>query len=345
MKTPGQDWVEINSLVFDFHSSQRSRMTPDAVVDELVRQETSESLYEAPEEYEFEGLPPTPWNGTTLWNKYSNVLDSTDTSEIKIIRNYDYQSAKKNLAALEGKLDVDSRIAVQGVAKKWIGERAGRSYDKPRIQQAELKTPKSEKLPSWKPFPLAVCDGKSATREQSGSDLFRSFKPYIWTVTASAKGSNDEALGTAVAVAPNILATNCHIVSAADEITLIQEQEKHQAAVMAADESRDMCLLRINSKLPFVGNAMSLTKIDIGSVAYALGNPQGLNLTFSNGIISGIRRVAGRDFIQTTAPISKGSSGGALIDDKGNLLGITTFYLQGGQAMNFAIPIEAFCRP
>jgi S1-C subfamily serine protease len=114
---------------------------------------------------------------------------------------------------------------------------------------------------------------------------------------------------------------------------------------MAADESRDTCLLKINSKLPFVGNAMSLAKVDIGSVAYALGNPQGLNLTFSNGIISGIRRVAGRDFIQTTAPISKGSSGGALIDDKGNLLGITTFYLQGGQAMNFAIPIEAFCRP
>lgn len=179
------------SLVFDFLASQGRSTALDAIVDGVVGQENSGSLYENPEEYEFEGLPPTPWDGTPF--KYSKILDSAVVSESKIVRNYNYQAAKENLAALEVRLDVDSRIAVQGVAKKWIGERAEQSYDKPQIQQAEFKTPKSEKLPSWKPYPLAVCDGKSATSEQSGSDLFRSFKPYIWAVSASAKGSNDEA--------------------------------------------------------------------------------------------------------------------------------------------------------
>lgn len=330
------------SLIFDYFVSQEKKMALDAVYVETRDQDNSGSLVEMPDDFAFDGLPTTPWSG---YKKHSGALNSAVASHRRIVSNYDPQSAKMNLSRLEAQLDTDSRIAVQGAVKKWIEARVEQVNDQPRFKQAELKAPNSEKLPAWRSLPLAVCEANTASREQSGSELFKSFKPYIWTVTAKRKAPNDGALGTAVAVTPSILATNCHVISGAAEITLTQEREKYQATIVAADIKRDLCLLEVKGKLPFVGNAMPLTKIDIGSAAYAIGNPQGLSLTFSNGIISGIRHVAGRDFIQTTAPISRGSSGGALIDDKGNLLGITTFYLQGGQAMNFAIPIEAFCKP
>jgi tetratricopeptide (TPR) repeat protein len=65
-----------------------------------------------------------------------------------------------------------------------------------------------------------------------------------------------------------------------------------------------------------------------------------LELTFSEGVISALRETEGVHMIQTSAPISPGSSGGGLFDAKGNLVGITTFYLKEGQSLNFALPGE-----
>lgn len=73
---------------------------------------------------------------------------------------------------------------------------------------------------------------------------------------------------------------------------------------------------------------------------YAIGAPQGLELSLSEGLISGFRTFDGTRMIQTTAAISRGSSGGGLFDDRGNLIGITTMYMDEGQALNFAIPAE-----
>lgn len=68
-----------------------------------------------------------------------------------------------------------------------------------------------------------------------------------------------------------------------------------------------------------------------------------------NGILSGVREEDGRSYVQTTAPISPGSSGGGLFDARGNLVGITTLVLVGSehlnQSLNFAIPAEAFTKP
>jgi len=184
----------------------------------------------------------------------------------------------------------------------------------------------------------------SAGKNLSGSDLFKRFRAYIWTVTAKKKGDTGGVLGAAVAVAPNLLATNCHVVNGQDEIMISQDQTSYDAITATGDAKRDICLLEVKTRLPFAANSVPVSRLDVGTTAYALGNPQGVGLTFSNGIVSGVRRVQDQEFIQTTAPISKGSSCGALIDDRRNLLGITTFYLLGGQAMNFAIPIADFCK-
>jgi Tfp pilus assembly protein PilF len=79
-------------------------------------------------------------------------------------------------------------------------------------------------------------------------------------------------------------------------------------------------------------------KLATGERVYAVGAPEGLELTFSEGIISALRENDGVHVIQTSAPISPGSSGGGLFDAHGNLVGVTSFYLKEGQSLNFAVP-------
>jgi S1-C subfamily serine protease len=82
---------------------------------------------------------------------------------------------------------------------------------------------------------------------------------------------------------------------------------------------------------------------------YTVGAPSGLELTLANGIVSGLRTRDHRRLIQTTAPISPGSSGGGLFDAHGNVVGITTMVLADSgrlnQALNFAIPADEFWKP
>jgi hypothetical protein len=80
------------------------------------------------------------------------------------------------------------------------------------------------------------------------------------------------------------------------------------------------------------------SKLATGEHVYAIGSPEGLELTFSEGVISALRDTEGVRMIQTSAPISPGSSGGGLFDAQGNLIGITTFQLKEGQSLNFALP-------
>ena len=84
--------------------------------------------------------------------------------------------------------------------------------------------------------------------------------------------------------------------------------------------------------------------IKVGEPALTVGTPQGLELTVADGLVSSKRTHEGRRLIQTTAPISQGSSGGGLFDAQGHLLGITTFYLKVGQSLNFAIAAEDFAK-
>jgi tetratricopeptide (TPR) repeat protein len=78
----------------------------------------------------------------------------------------------------------------------------------------------------------------------------------------------------------------------------------------------------------------------MGERVYAIGAPAGLELTLSEGLVSGLRRYSEVYVIQTTAPVSHGSSGGGLFDSRGQLIGITTYILKEGQNLNFAMPTE-----
>jgi S1-C subfamily serine protease len=91
------------------------------------------------------------------------------------------------------------------------------------------------------------------------------------------------------------------------------------------DPERDLVQLRVSGlKAPPVEIRPSKT-LQTGERVYAIGAPEGFELTLSEGLISSLRRLEGAQIIQTTAPISSGSSGGGLFDAQGRLIGITTF--------------------
>jgi serine protease Do len=158
-----------------------------------------------------------------------------------------------------------------------------------------------------------------------------------------------QGLGSGVIVSPDgyILTAN-HVVSGAEEIMvgLGTELRKYKAKKVGTDPGTDVALLKIDEKnLPAMTFADS-DKARAGDIVLAVGNPFGLRQTVTMGIISAVGRggmgiVDYENFIQTDAAINMGNSGGALVDIKGQLLGINTaiFTRSGGnQGVGFAIP-------
>jgi S1-C subfamily serine protease len=168
---------------------------------------------------------------------------------------------------------------------------------------------------------------------------------FVYAVVA--KNGNVTVQGSAVAVDDQHLATNCHVVDGATSITI--HAGKNQIAARPskhplAKHGSDRCLLFADSKLPAFAAIREWDSLNVGERIFAIGVPQGLvldlSLTLSDGILSGKRTDGKHRLIQTTAPISQGSSGGGLFDSSGRLLGITTFALTRGQSLNFAIAAE-----
>ena len=83
-----------------------------------------------------------------------------------------------------------------------------------------------------------------------------------------------------------------------------------------------------------------LSSVRVGQRVYAVGNPAGLELTFTEGLISAIRTIRGYQMIQTSAPVTHGSSGGGLFDDQGRMVGVTSSGIKEGLGLNFAIPVD-----
>lgn len=155
-------------------------------------------------------------------------------------------------------------------------------------------------------------------------------------------------LGSGVIVDPSgYILTNNHVIRGADEIkvTLLDKRE-FKGKVIGTDPKTDLAVVKIEAKdLPYIELGDS-DKLKVGELVIAIGNPYGLNQTVTMGIVSATGRanvgIADyEDFIQTDAAINPGNSGGALVNVRGELIGINTaiFSTTGGyQGIGFAIP-------
>lgn len=153
-------------------------------------------------------------------------------------------------------------------------------------------------------------------------------------------GGKAKSMGSGVILPDRDVVTNCHVVKGASQLKVRIGKNEYPAALRHSDWDRDVCSLSvsgISDPAVVIGSTKSLK---VGAKVYAIGAPKGLELTLSDGIVSSLREVDGGLYIQTTAAISPGSSGGGLFDENGALVGLTTFYLAEGQNLNFAVPVE-----
>jgi serine protease Do/serine protease DegQ len=160
-----------------------------------------------------------------------------------------------------------------------------------------------------------------------------------------------QALGSGVIIdaKKGLVVTNNHVIQNADEITVkLQDGRQFEGKLVGSDPESDVAVVRIKAdnltELP-IGDS---DKLQVGDFVVAIGNPFGLNQTVTSGIVSALGRtglgIEGyEDFIQTDASINPGNSGGALINLKGDLVGINTAILApsgGNVGIGFSIPIN-----
>ncbi|MDH3948449.1 MAG: DegQ family serine endoprotease, partial [Gammaproteobacteria bacterium] len=160
-----------------------------------------------------------------------------------------------------------------------------------------------------------------------------------------------QSLGSGVVVDANkgYILTNNHVIDRADEIRVtLRNGETHQAKLIGTDPDSDVAVIQIEAKNLTAVPLTDSGKVRVGDFVVAIGNPFGLGQTVTSGIVSATGRsglgIHGfEDFIQTDASINPGNSGGALVNLRGELVGINTAILSrsgGNIGIGFAIPIN-----
>lgn len=149
------------------------------------------------------------------------------------------------------------------------------------------------------------------------------------------------AYGSGVVVAPNTVATNCHIFRKTDRPWISRGEDTYTIVSVQADRYHDMCLLKTDN-LPFtpakIGSAASLKRgQELVAIGHSSGVPQPLT---SVGDLKSTYPFEGGNIIRTNARFAMGASGSGLFDAEGNLIGINTFKSPGRQAYFYALPIE-----
>ena len=164
----------------------------------------------------------------------------------------------------------------------------------------------------------------------------------------------EQSLGSGIIVSSDgYIVTNNHVVDGADDIqvTFGKPEKELKATVIGRDADADIAILKIDATGLPAATLGDSDQLQVGDVVLAIGDPFGVGLTVTHGIVSALGRSGMgietlEDFIQTDAPINPGNSGGALLDTKGRVVGINTAIVSGSGGMGgsngvgFAIPID-----
>lgn len=176
---------------------------------------------------------------------------------------------------------------------------------------------------------------------QSVRDLARKTFPSVVLLVMQDANGQPVSLGSGFFVADGIIATNMHVVRGASsgQAKLVGQKKTYGlSGVVAIDTQADLVLLRVSDAHAHELSLGDSKEVAVGDTVYAIGNPEGLEGTFSQGIVSGIREGGTYKLLQITAPISPGSSGGPIIDGQGRVIGVAVATFAEGQNLNFAIP-------
>lgn len=226
-------------------------------------------------------------------------------------------------------------------AGAWYHQRSGKKTAHPPA--ATLATPGVVVSPAVVVVPPrteAAVPSPAQVSELSPEAVYAKVAPSVVVVDSIDASGRPFARGSGVVTDAQQVVTNCHVVQRAVQIKVHSAGMEYTATSGTSDTTLDLCMLQV-ANLPAAAVARStMAKLRVGQTVYAIGAPQGLDQTLSQGLISALREMSMGMVIQTSAAISPGSSGGGLFDSQGRLVGITTFQAKTGQNLNFALPVD-----
>ena len=199
---------------------------------------------------------------------------------------------------------------------------------------------KRKKLHDFTILLLLLCCGAVVVNAQSPEQIAQN--ALNSTVVLKMKST-----GSGFFIGDGLIATNYHVIEGATKGTakLVGTEQEHDIeGYIAIDQDRDLAILKVADLYAPPLRLGDSNTVQVAETVYAVGNPRGLEGTVSEGIVSNIQpdsklKIQGK-VIQMTAPISQGSSGGAVINSSGEVIGIAASVRNDGQNLNFAIPVN-----
>jgi S1-C subfamily serine protease len=186
---------------------------------------------------------------------------------------------------------------------------------------------------------------QSASPQMTIPEIVRAANGAVVLIVMSNKDGQVLSQGSGFVISEDgLIVTNYHVIGDGSSAIVKRPDGAFFLVdgIVASDKARDVAVIKAHGESFRALKLGDSGRLEVGEEVVAIGNPLSLESTVSNGIISGFRTVEelGGKFLQVTTPISPGSSGGPLFNMAGEVVGITTFYLKGGENLNFAIPIN-----
>jgi len=198
------------------------------------------------------------------------------------------------------------------------------------------------------PAIVTVVIDTSASAKKRIRSRRNSQNPQIAAERESSNVSSNVGSGVIFDAAQGLIVTNAHVIAHADEITVMLKDGRELAAKpVGADAETDLAVIKVQADDLTALALNGSDRIEVGDFVFAIGDPYHLGQSVTSGIVGGLhRRNVGtaryQDFIQTDAAIYPGNSGGALVNGRGDLVGINTAFVRPGRdnpGVGFAIPI------
>jgi len=191
----------------------------------------------------------------------------------------------------------------------------------------------------------ALAAAQSIPPQKSITAIAKAANGAVVSIVMSGKNGNPIAQGSGFIVSKDgLIVTNYHVIAEGTSAVVKLPDGAFYLVdgVLAFDKARDIAVIKAHGEKFRTLALGDSDRVQVGQEVVAIGNPLSLESTVSNGIVSSIRSIdeKGGKYLQITAPISPGSSGGPLFNMEGQVVGVTTMYIKGGENLNFAIPIN-----
>lgn len=284
--------------------------------------------------------------GRISWNQATStatIINAGKEIKITLGSNLVYVNGKKTsldspAQYKQGRVFVPLRLISETLGKKVFYERGIIAISDTTI----LHPYEDWEIVDYLQFVLAPYQKIPYTGKNLSTQKIADFEQSVVVLESLDQAGEPIGFGSAFAVGYGLFLTNYHVIEGGTDFGIYTAHDQYYevAGIVEVDKEADLALVKtkIRTNVPplRIGSMDNLVK---GQSVVTIGNPEGLQNTISTGIISGLRVMDGLAVIQFTAPITAGSSGGALFNNKGEVIGVTTSGIEHGN-LNFAIPVD-----